>query len=125
MGASTIESSAPHAAVRRNRIIIVAFAAFAIANLIHNGGGLDPAIVPAVVLLAAYLWRPRPVLLWATAVMIALPSFMFVKWTALTDASNVRSFANHVALATAALLAVLAPFTPSLTNRRSTSSQTG
>jgi hypothetical protein len=104
----------PSEALRRTRewhprsfVIVGAFAAFAIANLIHNDFSFDPAIAPALVLGLFYWWRPRPGLLWATALMIALPSFLFLKPPALIDPTNTRAFANHLALALAGTLAVV------------------
>jgi hypothetical protein len=91
----------------RSFTIVGAFLAFAIANLIHNDFSVDPAIAPALVVGLFYWWRPLPGLLWATALMIALPSFLFLKPSALTDPANARAFANHLALALAGTLAVV------------------
>jgi hypothetical protein len=83
-----------------------AFVAFVVANLIHNGFGLDPAVAPATVLGCAYCWRPRRGLLWATAAMIAPPAFLFFKWSALADPSRTGYFVNHAALLIAGVLAL-------------------
>lgn len=91
----------------RQATIYAAFTASAIANLIHNNLGLDPAIAPSVILLALYSWRPVRPLLWATAGFIALPSFLFLKPDALMQPSAPKLFFNHLALLTAGLLAIV------------------
>lgn len=91
----------------RSFSLTAAFVSFLVANLIHNDFGVDPAIVPAAVLGGLYWWRPRPGLQWATAAMIALPSFLFLKPAALLDPSNMRAFLNHAALGIAGVLALL------------------
>lgn len=85
-----------------------AFGAALTANLIHNDLGLDPAIAPAAVLTALYWRRPRRGLLWAAAVVTALPSFLFLRWSALGSPAAVRPFFNHLALLVAGVAAVLA-----------------
>jgi len=60
------------------------------------------------VLGALYAWRPGRALLWATVIVIALPSLLFFQASALTDPANVRFFANHVALMLAGVLAAAA-----------------
>jgi hypothetical protein len=59
--------------MRLPNLLECALASFVTANVIHNNGGLDPAIVPATALAAANWWRPGPGLLRATALAIALP----------------------------------------------------
>lgn len=90
-----------------SRFLLAAFSAFTVANLIHNDFGLDAAIIPAALLVGFYCWRPRQVLLWAAAVVIALPAFAFIKWGALGNPADTRFFFNHVALLLAGTLAVL------------------
>jgi hypothetical protein len=98
--------------------LLLAFAAFAIANLIHNNFGLDPAIVPAALLVGLYLWRPRRWLLWGAAIMIALPSFVFLRWDALVPPAVAIPFLNHVALLAAGALAVLGVVISVMPDRR-------
>lgn len=88
--------------------LAAAFLAYLTANLIHNDFGVDPAIAPAAVLTGLYWWRPRRGLLHAAALLIALPSFLFLKWGALADPAALRPFLNHAALLTAGALALLA-----------------
>lgn len=94
--------------VTAGRILLVAFVAFVAANLIHNNFGLDPAVSPAGLLVTLNLWRPNRWLLRGAAVLIALPAFVFLKWGALVNPGDPRLFWNHVALALAGVLAVLA-----------------
>ena len=91
----------------RARSLVAAVGAFIVANLIHNKLGLDPAVVPAVVLVGLYWWRPRRALLWIAALAIGLPSFAFFKSGSLLEPANVIPFLNHLALLTAGLLAAL------------------
>ena len=86
-------------------LLIGAFGAYMLANLIHNRFGLDPAIAPAALLLTLVLWRRRPVLLVGAALLIALPSFLFLRWSALMEPTTTASFANHVALLAGGVLA--------------------
>jgi hypothetical protein len=92
--------------MRLPSLLAYAFVSFVAANLIHNNGGLDPAILPATVLAALYWWRPGPGLLRATAVVIALPSLFFFKWAALTNPTAAKPFLNHLALFLAGMLAI-------------------
>jgi hypothetical protein len=93
--------------MRNSATLLAAFLAFTAANLIHNDFGFDPAIIPAALLVGIYWWRPRRVLLWAAAVVIALPALVFIKWGALGNPADIRFFLNHVALLLAGTLAVL------------------
>lgn len=95
------------ATTRPLAILFGAFGSFTVANLIHNDFGLDPAIIPAALLVSLSWWRPRRGLMWAAALVIALPAFAFFKWTALGDPSNTLRLVNHVALLLAGTLAVL------------------
>lgn len=90
----------------RQATIFAAFAAFAIANLIHNNLGVDPAIAPSLILISLYAWRPARPLLWAAALFIALPSFAFLKLSALTHPTELKPFLNHLALLSSGALAV-------------------
>ena len=92
--------------MRLPNLLDCAFASFVTANVIHNSGGLDPAIVPATALAAANWWRPGPALLRATALAIALPALFFFKLTALTDPASAKPFLNHLTLFLAAILAI-------------------
>jgi hypothetical protein len=92
--------------MRLPALLASALASFVTANLIHNSGGLDPAIVPATVLAAAVWRRPGPALSRAAAVAIALPALYFFKWASLTDPVSARVFLNHLALLLAGLLAI-------------------
>lgn len=87
-------------------LLLVAFGSFTAANLIHNNFGLDLAIVPSAVLTALHWWRPRRGFLLGGAIFIALPAFLFLKWSSLTDHRNVLPFLNHIALLTAGVLAL-------------------
>lgn len=88
--------------------LMAAFIAFLAANVIHNSFGVDPAILPAGVLLGLYLWRRRRGLLWAAALLIAAPAFLFLKWGALASPGDIRPFLNHAALLAAGVLALAA-----------------
>jgi len=94
-----------------------AYAAYIISNLIHNDFGLDPAVVPATALGALYYWRGARPLLWATALVITLPAFSFLKPEALLAPERFGPFANHWALLAAgclaAISAILATLKPS------------
>jgi hypothetical protein len=90
------------------RILLGAFVALVAANLIHNNFGLDPAVAPAALLVALNWWRPNRWLLRVAAVLIALPAFAFLKLGALANPGSAQPFWNHVALAMAGALAVLA-----------------
>lgn len=94
---------------RQQRVpaIFLAFGAFLAANMIHNDFGLDPAIIPATVLVVLYLWRPRRGLLWASSFVIAFPAFAFLRWRALIPSAEVLPFLNHVALFLAGVFAVV------------------
>jgi hypothetical protein len=87
-------------------LLFLALAAYAAAVVIHNRFGLDPAIAPAALLTALTAWRPRRPLLWGAAFFIAAPSFLFLEWSALTASGDPWTFANHLALLAAGLLAV-------------------
>jgi hypothetical protein len=91
--------------MRLPNLLDYALVSFVTANVIHNSGGVDPAIVPATTLAAAHWWRPGPGLLRATAIAITLPALLFLKWTALTDPASTKPFLNHLALLLAAILA--------------------
>jgi hypothetical protein len=84
-----------------------AFAAFTLANLIHNRLGLDLAIVPAAVLTFLYGWRGKRQLLWASAFFIGIPAALFFSGKALLDPYQTVYFVNHIALLLAAVLACL------------------
>lgn len=88
-------------------LLLAAVLCFVIANVIHNGGGVDPAIAPATLLAALYVWRRHRVLLWLALLAIAVPSFAFLKFGALGDPAALRPFLNHLALLLAGTLAVL------------------
>jgi hypothetical protein len=88
------------------RTLFLALAAFAVANVVHNRFGLDPAIVPAAVLTGLVAWRQRRPFLWGAALFIALPSFLFLQWTAFATPGDTWTFVNHVALLAAGSLAV-------------------
>lgn len=62
-----------------SRLLLAAFGAFTIANLIHNDFGFDPVIIPAALLVGFYCWRPRQALLLAAAlaVLSVLASVVF------------------------------------------------
>ncbi|MGH7469332.1 MAG: hypothetical protein ACRENP_15375 [Longimicrobiales bacterium] len=92
---------------RRSGILFTAFVAFAAANLIHNNLGVDPALAPAALLTGLYGWRPGRGFLWGAALVIALPAFIFLKWSALAQPADAQAFFNHVALFLAGALAVL------------------
>lgn len=92
----------------RQATILLAYLVALTANVIHNNFGLDPAIAPATFLLIIYWWRPIRPLLWATAVFIAVPCFMFFRFTALTSPGETLYFLNHLALLVAAVLSVAA-----------------
>ena len=92
----------------RQAAIFLAWLAALTANVIHNNVGLDPAIAPATILLMLYWWRPVRPLLWVTAVFIALPSFMFLKFSAIMSPGETQYFLNHLALLVAAVLSVAA-----------------
>ena len=106
MESSVVSQSSGDGGVRRSALLLAALGAFAVANLIHNDFGLDPAIAPAALLAAIYWWRPRRPLLWGAAFVIALPAFAFFKWSALTDPSSARVLYNHLALLAAGSLAI-------------------
>ena len=97
-----------HRSRPRQATILLAYLAALTANVIHNNFGLDPAIAPATVLLILYWWRPIRPLLWGTALFIALPSFMFLKFTALLSPADTKYFLNHFALSCAAVLSLTA-----------------
>lgn len=92
---------------RREPAIFIAFAAFVIANLIHNRFGLDPALAPAALLVAFYARRPARGLLLGAAIFIALPSFLFLDVRVLLDPADRLRFCNHLALLVAGAFAVL------------------
>ncbi len=100
------------------RFVLAAFAAFFVANLLHNNFGIDPAIIPAGILTGLSLRRPHPVLLAAAAVVIAVPAFAFLKWRALTDPSSAHPFLNHLFLLAAGVLALVALATVGLGSAR-------
>lgn len=81
-----------------------AIAAFLCANLIHNGGTVDAAVIPGGLFATLYVWRRTPVFFWLTAFVIALPAVSFLDPAALGAPAEVRRFANHLALLLAALL---------------------
>lgn len=85
---------------------LAALATFTCANLIHNDFGLDPAIAPAALFTALYLWKRRTALLLMAAFLIALPAFAFLRLSELSSPASTLSFLNHVALLAAGLLAV-------------------
>jgi hypothetical protein len=87
-------------------LLLGALVAFYAANLIHNRFGLDPAVIPASVFAAVYLWRRHRGWLWAAAAFIALPSFMFLKWSSLTNPGDLWPFLNHAALLAGGVLAI-------------------
>jgi hypothetical protein len=78
-----------------------------VANLIHNDIGLDPAVVPATVFAVSYPFWRKGGLLVAAAFFVALPSFAFLRFAALVDPSQLQPFANHWALLTAGVSAVM------------------
>lgn len=88
-------------------LVLIAVAAFVVANLIHNGGLLDPAAFPALTFAGLLLWRPRPIFLFAAALFVAVPAVSFLNWTALADVSHLRPFFNHVALLVAGVFATV------------------
>jgi hypothetical protein len=90
--------------MRLPNLLEYALASFVTANVIHNSGGLDPALVPATALAAANWWRPGRGLLRATALTIALPALYVFKLTALTDPTFAKPFLNHLVRCFAALL---------------------
>jgi hypothetical protein len=55
----------------------VRLASLVTATVIHNNGGLDPAIVAATPLAAENWWRPESGLLRANALAIAVPALFF------------------------------------------------
>lgn len=87
-------------------LVLAAFAAFLIANLIHNRFGVDAAIVPATVFVAVWLWRPRRWIQLVALFFIAAPSLLFFKVAALTGPAGTITFWNHVVLLVAAVLAI-------------------
>jgi hypothetical protein len=99
-------------------LLLSAFGAFAAANVIHNAFGVDPAIAPPSLFVGLYVWRRRLVLLLAAAFVIALPSFSFLRPSELSSPTTPLSFANHVALLAAGLLAVACAATALLARRR-------
>ena len=106
MNPSTPAHSPSRASLAGRPALFLALAAFTVAIVIHNRFGLDSAIIPAAAFTALVAWRPRRPFLWAAALFIALPSFLFLKWDALTAPGDGWTFANHVALLAAGLLAV-------------------
>jgi hypothetical protein len=107
-----------HAGLTGSRTLLGAFIAFTVANLIHNDFGLDPAIVPAALLVGLYWWRRRRGLLWGAVLMIAVPAFFFLRWRALADPWDTLRFLNHLALFTAGALAVATAALSLLSSRR-------
>lgn len=105
MEASAVPVGQP-ARQRRSLMLLGAFAAWLVANLIHNDFGLDPAVAPATVLGGLYWWRPNRPLLWATAALIAAPALLFFKWRALAEPAGAMPFLNHLALLLAGVLAI-------------------
>lgn len=91
----------------KNGTLLGAFAAFAAANVMHNHFGLDPAIVPAAVLISLYAWRPHRGLLWGAALFIAAPSFLFFKWRLLVQPGGVLPFLNQLGLLLGGVLALI------------------
>jgi hypothetical protein len=87
-------------------LILSALAAYTAANLIHNHVGLDPAVAPAIFFVGLLLWRRRRGFLLASAFVIALPAFSFLRWSALTQPALTLPFFNHLALLAAGVLAV-------------------
>lgn len=77
-----------------------------VANLLHNNGRFDPAVVPAIAFWTIHRRWPRTWSLWTAAIAIALPSALFVRPSALTHPGIERVFLNHLALLLAALFAV-------------------
>ena len=88
--------------------MLAAFAAFLLANLIHNEFGLDAAILPAGIVIVLLLWRALRSLLAAAALTIGVPAFAFLEWSALIQTSNVHRLLNHLALLAGGVLAVVA-----------------
>jgi hypothetical protein len=86
--------------------LTLGYAAFVAANLIHNRLGMDIAVLPATLLMMLYLWRPARAFRLGTAVLIALPALAFLKPRAIYDPSDPTSFANHLALLLAGVLAI-------------------
>lgn len=76
------------------------------ANLIHNNGGLDPAVVPAIAFWTIHRRWPRPWWLWIAVMAIGLPSVLFFRPSALIHPHDARAFLNHVALLLAAVFAI-------------------
>lgn len=91
-------------------LVVAAFGAFLIANLIHNRFGLDPAIIPSAVFVGLLLWRPRRWVLLTAALFIAVPSLLFFKLAAITRPADAVHFINHVFLLLAALAALAGLF---------------
>ncbi len=87
-------------------LALAAFVAFVAANLIHNRGGIDSALVPGGVFTALLLWKPRRVFQLLAAISVAVPAIAFFKWAALTDPSRQAYFVNHLFLLLAAVFAV-------------------
>jgi hypothetical protein len=98
--------------------LLGAFIAFTVANLIHNNFGLDPAIVPAALLVGLYWWRRRRGLLWGAVLVIAVPAFLFLRWRALTDPGDTLRFLNHLTLFAAGALAIATAALSLLSSRR-------
>ncbi len=92
---------------RTGQLLLLAWAAFLVSNLIHNNFGLDPAIVPSTLLGVIYAWRRTRRWAIASALFIAIPSFAFLDWPTLVTPGSQRAFANHWALLLAGALAIL------------------
>lgn len=89
-------------------LVVAAFLSFLAANLLHNRFGIDPAIAPAALFTGLYLWKARRWMMLAAAFFIAVPSFLFLRWSALADPSAPVVFGNHAALLLGGALALAA-----------------
>ncbi len=92
---------------RLSRLLLLAsLGAFLVAIIIHNRGGIDPAIVPGALFTALFFWKPRRVSLVLAAITLAGPAVAFLNFAALTDPARRAFFINHVFLLLTALLAL-------------------
>ncbi|MGQ0643137.1 MAG: hypothetical protein ACT4P6_20510 [Gemmatimonadaceae bacterium] len=104
--------------------LLAACAAFLAANLIHNSGGIDPAIAPGGIFTALLFWKPRRLFLTLATIALAVPALLFFKPSALTELSRQGYFFNHLFLLLTAVLATGALASGLLPNRAASTRMT-
>jgi hypothetical protein len=89
-----------------NLLVLVAFVAFVVANLIHNRFTIDVAVLPSALFVGLMLWKPLRTFLIVAAICIVLPALMFFQAGAIIQPTSTVRLLNHVFLLLAGVLGV-------------------